>query len=239
MTVFALCVEPGAAAPGMVAGLASRLGLKLFDQRTFELAVAARSDFSDRKLHSYSSGTPLPAALRDIRIEQLASRIREEVLEVVAAGNALIVGWSAIPILRPFEHVPRVLLRAPDRFRHSATMRQFGYQHIGTAQLEVDSTDGLIGRFLQRLYGCDWRAPDNFDLVVDSSRVPARLQLDLVELLVGNATFQDTPEVRTRVAAALDMLRLHEALHPGEGPQPDVEPVPPRPATNASRRYAQ
>ena len=211
MTIVAICIEPGAVETGFAKELANRLNLRLCDLRRFEADIAERSDFGDGKLHSLVHHRS--RRLRNWCVEgtELAARIREEVLQHVIEGDALIVGWSAIPVLRNFEHVAKVMVRAPLRFRHFAAMRQLAYRELGTAELEIDSADALIDRFVQRLFATDWRDPANYDVVLDADRIPATLQVDLVKVLAASDRFQEAPGVRARVEAALEMLRLHES----------------------------
>lgn len=210
MTIVALCIEPGSVESDFPRGLADHLGLRLCDLRRFEYDIAERSDFGDGRLRSHGSRHGGTLAAWDLKGEQLAARIREVVLEHVIDGDALIVGWSAASIVRGFDHIARVMVRAPLRFRQFTAMRQLAYRELGTAELEIDSADSLIDRFVQRLFACDWRDPANYDIVMDADRLPERLQINLFKALIKNERFLGAPGGRAQVEAALDMMRMHE-----------------------------
>jgi cytidylate kinase len=217
MTIVALSIEPGTRGRTFAAALARCLGVALADRRAFERNIAMRSDFGDKKLALFDGGSARFAANWRIREEDLAMRLREEMLQTAAHGNVLIVGWSAAAILRPLRHVACVSVRARQGYRAANIQRQLAFTEIETARLEVESEDALITRFVQRIFSSDWRDPDLYNLVLDGERVNAPLALSIIDLLTKGPQYQENSETRATVDAQLRSLQCQ--------PTSDLQPA--------------
>lgn len=236
MSIIALCIEPGSVGTDHVGALADHLGLKLCDLRRFEVEIAERSDFGDGRLQSRLKRH---SDLWDLRAEQLAARMREEVLQRVVDGDALIVGCSVPPIVRNFPHVARVLVGGRLPFRQMNAMQQLAYRELGTAEIEIHYADTLLDRFIERLFNCDWRDPSHFDLQIDAERVPSALQIKLLQALALSDRFHEGPGVRAQVEAAVDMLRMHEHWSAERGAGREGARVTPKDPAGGGGRYLQ
>lgn len=211
MTVIALAIEPGCPDAALPPDLARRLGLRLLDFRRFERDLAWRSD------SSMSAERPQPVGARagrwQITSPQLGARYAEMVLRSAADGDALIVSWMAPVLLRTVSHVLRVKLGAPAERRAQVLMLQLGYSDIGTARLELASTDSLIARFIARTTGERWGDEGHFDLALNAARTPQELCIRTIAFLAAAPHYRPT-------AAETDVIEneclKYEAEQPGE-----------------------
>jgi hypothetical protein len=213
MAVIALSVEPGTLDRRCPAELAAALGLRLVDLRAFERLIADSG--GDIRINKGCGVGGSPAVDHwAIPSEQLAVRMREQILEDASLGQVLIVGWCAPVILRPVESVVCLAMRAPMMLRESNIMRDLVYSDRWMARMDIECMEASIGAYVRQFFAADWRDPDLFDLVFNIGQTPAAMCAELVEMLARNVQFQETPRSRERLSKLLDTLRQTTAPTP-------------------------
>lgn len=212
MTVLAMLIEPEAYDRHFANEVARAIGVELVDLRQFEHALAERSDYGEGTVHGFIARCSLRGIGCGITSRQLADRIRERTLEIARGGNVLIVGWSVAAILRPFRHVAKVRIHAPMHRREHAVMRRCAYRDVQLARWDIDSADGLIARFLRRLFAAD-PSRHLFDLVVNSERVSSSECLTLICDMLGSPRYRETAAARAELASCIAALELTEQEH--------------------------
>lgn len=174
MKVIALAIEPGSCDASFPKRLAKWMGLRLADYQKFECELAERTDFRQAKV-----SVPLPPIGRPPRSgrqmsmtpAQLNARYVEQVMQTIADGDVLIVGWSAPIIARSLQHVLRVRVGAAPAQRLRGIMKRFAYGDERVADLELQAIDGQICRAVHRMTSTCWRTENHFDLQVNVDRM--------------------------------------------------------------------
>jgi hypothetical protein len=205
MAVVALSIDPYAADPAFPRRLARHLGLGLFDIAAFERDIAERLGGADGDL---MRALGVSASLRAWRMTtvDLAARLKELTLEAALEGNVVINGWTATASLRPVAHVASVNLGASRQHRLAAAQRRMRYAHIGSAELDLDSEDGLYCDLLTQVFGRGWRRPEA-DLVIDTERASETTCFDLIARLTADARCVETPAAENAIQGRLLELR--------------------------------
>jgi hypothetical protein len=198
--------------------MAGNLGLELHDLRSLERAMAEGGDFGDGDVRPVATGfSPLRSYdTWAMTSRQVRMRLEERILGLAARGNALLVGWSAAAVLRPFHHVARVCIRAPLVAREKVVMRTLGYAHPSTARLEIESRDALVARFMRRVFGQDWIEPDLHDLTLSMSALTWGECALILRSLVGMDRYRRSPETLAAILARMEAL--DEVAPPAESP---------------------
>ena len=100
MTVIAMTREIGSLGNDVAAGLAARLGLRMFRSEIVASTVAERLGVETGAVLRYVEGS---ASLRErwqIDRRKLFRYTAEEILRLAQQGNVLIKGWGAATLLR-------------------------------------------------------------------------------------------------------------------------------------------
>lgn len=210
MAIVTLSIESGTFSPGFAAETARALGLRLADFGRVEKDLAERCT-RDGELPSIVARSSTGARCWPVSRCALATRLREEVLETAAAGDVLVVGWLAPTILRSFEHVCRIAIRAPHEHRAGIVQRSLRYSRLEVAALEVEFDDTLIAQFGLCLLGEDCRDVDSYDLVLNAARLTQDQCQRQIRGVVEAAQFQESDSTRAALAAALEQLSLLSA----------------------------
>jgi cytidylate kinase len=210
MTVIALSIEPGALAERFALGLAASMAVELADRRRSECTLAERSDACGGSLPHLVSKW-IPFAKQCGMTQQLWQQTAEETLEIAERGNVIIVGWAAPIVLRYDRAVLRVFIHAPMTMRERNIMQQFAYDDVRMARWEIESKDGLLCRFVRRMFDADWRDPDLYDLVLDAERLTPAVCADMVMRLAECPQYQETIELRADLATRLSAVRQQDA----------------------------
>jgi len=211
MSVVAISIEPNALDRFFARAVAESSGLAVVDLRDFERRLAWRFGAGD--VLSSSPSTPLRrqtsyAGLWTMTRSQLATRLRERILEAAADGNVVILSWCAPAVLQPMRHVARILVRAAPAYRAAVAQRRLSYTHPETARMEIVSEDAAIRDFVQNTFDSHWQDPDAFDLVLNSARMSALQVIQSIEVLTARARSYNEQE--TRVEIVRHLRELHE-----------------------------
>lgn len=217
MSVIALTIESNAQETNFAGTVTEALGLKLIDLRGFERQLAWVPEHEPAALsvrpalRQFHSGD---VSFRAMSRRQLSARMREQLLDVAAEGNVVIVSWCAPVILRRMLHVPRVLVRASTGYRAAITQRHLNYSHRETACLEIESEDAAIERFVRRTFEADWRDPAAFDLIINSECINSLGSVGLMRSLMQCPRFRNEQRSRSEIARLLRTLHDEEQSTP-------------------------
>jgi hypothetical protein len=174
MTVVSLSLEIGAFGEPFAGELAAALGVRLLDLRPLDLSIA--------ELHAFGADRPHCATQPSPVIDDLSVRVAIAALEAANADDVLIVGWSAAAVLAPVSNVTRVCARAPQPWGAWRAVRRVAYDNPRAAQNPAENSEPLFFRIMRGKFGPKWRAPGDFDLIVDAGRLSDRdSQREIVE----------------------------------------------------------
>ncbi len=174
MNVIALAIEPGSCDSRFPKRVARWMGLRLADFQRFECELAQRIDVSRAMANAPLPfiGRPPRAARRlSMSTAQLSARYVEQVMQTIADGDVLIVGWCAPVIARSLQHVLRVRVSASPAQRLRGIMQRYAYRDERIAMLELQSLDGQICRAVHRLTNTCWQTENHFDLQINADRM--------------------------------------------------------------------
>jgi len=136
---------------------------------------------------------------------------RTEVLSLASEGEVLIRGWGATRLLKSVPNILSVRVCAPMAFRVSVMMERLGVDE-DTAQREIRRSDAAHSRTFLRFFQNDWRAAENYDLVLNTSHVApadcAQILLDAAEA----TSFGETEEMHEAMNDMLLSARIDEEL---------------------------
>jgi cytidylate kinase len=209
MTVIALAIEPGALADRFTVGLAASMAIELADRRRSECTLAERSDACGGSLPHFASKW-IPFARQCGMTQQLRQRTAVETLEIAQRGNVIIVGWAAPIVLSLARGVLRVFIHAPMTIRERNIMQQLAYDDVRMARWEIESRDGLLCRFVRRMFDADWRDPSLYDLVLDAEDLSPAVCAEMVRRLAECPQYQDTIKLRGDLAAMSRAVRRQD-----------------------------
>ncbi len=213
MTVVTLCTELGAVDEHFVTQLARSLGTDIVDHRLFERYILDCMDASDGEVFDLVKGQSTMSRHWDMNTRQLARQTSEEILEVAARGNVLIISSAAAAVLRPIRHVLSLRVRAPLDVRLHNVMQRLAYSDVRMAQWEIESVDAAHARYMRRVFDIDWQSPDLYDLVLNTERVPLAQWLEPVRHLARSAQFDVTPASYAALCSRQRALQVQDTEH--------------------------
>jgi cytidylate kinase len=120
-----------------------------------------------------------PAAVELVRPADVRALIRETVVQTAARGKVVIVAHAASYALDPGPHMLRVFVTASPATRQKrvATAEELDEAQAGRA---IKDSDAGRRDYLKRFYSVDPEAPTDYDLVVNTDRVPANEWCEIV-----------------------------------------------------------
>ncbi len=90
--------------------------------------------------------------------------------------SAVFVGRCADYILRDFKHHYRFFIYADDEFRKRRSIERYGSRSLK----ELDAVDKQRKRYYAYYTGQTWGAPQNYDLMINTSHMPLEAAADLI-----------------------------------------------------------
>jgi cytidylate kinase len=182
--VLTLSRELAAGEEGVVAGLAARLGLRVYDRELLEqearLLGLTEADLA--QLDEQPAGLMQrlrPDSLHQRYFETLARLMND----LARQGNVLLVGRGGSRILREHPWAFHVRLVASPRSRARRIMLQRWVREEQARKL-IAQSDARRGRFYEHYFSADWRSPLEYHLTVNGGRLgPAAA--DLIVLAAG------------------------------------------------------
>jgi cytidylate kinase len=214
MTVIAMTREMGSRGRDVALGLADRLGLEIVHHELVEYDLAARLTLPESAVHHFLEG---PASLLErwkIDRSRLSLYTKEEILKLAYCGNVLIRGWGAAQLLRSIGNVLCIRVCAPMRCREDVLLARISsLKDREEARAEIERNDAAHAKVIQRFFKADWRDSEQYDIVLNTERLPIDFCVDQVAQLATLPHFQQSERSRRALADRLIEFRIHDGLY--------------------------
>ncbi len=135
----------------------------------------------------------------------------EDVLEIALEGGVLIRGWGAARLLKSVPNVLSVRVCAPMEIRVEIMRKRLGV-NARTARREIERSDAAHSRTFLRFFESDWRDPEHYDLVLNTSHVDPPTCAEILLDAVANEAFGETAEMREVLSDMLMEERVKAAI---------------------------
>lgn len=137
----------------------------------------------------------------------------DETLKLVESGRvAVLRGWGAVHLLRPVSHVVCVRVCAPFETRVERMMQRLNTDDRGLVESEIRLSEEAHAAITRRHFGVDWQQAENYDLVLNTERVPVDRCVDQIAALLEAPHFQETQESRRIFADLALQTHIRAAL---------------------------
>jgi len=214
MTVIAMTREMGSRGGDVALGLADRLGLEIVHHELVEHDLAARLTLPESAVHHFLEGKASLLERWKIDRSRLSLYTKEEILELACRGNVLIRGWGAAQLLRSIGNVLCIRVCAPMRCREDVLLARISsLKDREEARTEIERNDAAHAKVIQRLFKADWRDSKQYDMVLNTERLPIDFCVDQVAQLAALPNFQQTERSRRALADRLIEFRIHDGLY--------------------------
>ena len=114
-------------------------------------------------------------SLFDSDYRDLVKQLNKTLLAFAKTDNTVIIGRGGFVVLKDYQNVLNVLLRAPLEHRIRNAMQTEQISDILEAEKIVRHSDEVRESFLQTFYTVNSNSAQYFSLVIDTSRVPLHL----------------------------------------------------------------
>lgn len=171
--------------------VARRLGMETSEVEEFDESLSSRLTRLLRHVADVNMGAVMAViteaweprlvgspTLRDPE-QAIALASHNVIQELIRKGNVVIIGRGATLIARDNVAVLRVLVWAETEYR-IATMAGSQLLDHNTARRRVAETDAKYKNYVRHFYGADLTDISNYDLVIDTSRVPPPLAAEMI-----------------------------------------------------------
>ena len=143
------------------------------------------------------------------------SRLDSQTMELVRMLNntirafskhdgTLIIGRGGFVVLQDYQNVLNVFLRAPFDYRVRMVMDTEGVHDILEAEEQVRQSDKARVSFLQIFHDIKPDSPQNFNLVIDTSRIPLHMAASLVIEAARNIDLRKPDPARSTASIEVD-----------------------------------
>ena len=133
-------------------------------------------------------------------------------LTLAAKGNVLIRGWGAVSLLRRVPHVLCVRVCAPMDFRVKVLMKRLNLDSADIASREIAKNEQAHLRSAQNRNVSDWTNATNFDLVLNTERIPITDCVQQVKSLATSDAFSETSQSRSVLTDLMIETRIKNQL---------------------------
>jgi len=196
MSVVAMTREMGSRGKDVAALVAKRLDLEIVHHELVEHDVAEHMGVRESTVHKFLESRPTVKERWTVDKFELALHTAEELLSLAERGDMIIRGWGATRLLRPVSHVLSLRVCAPMRLRVETLMERIGLDDPALAEREIRKNDEAHRRVLWSLFDAEWESPLNYDMVLNTERLPIETCADMVVDLLRRPAFQETSESR-------------------------------------------
>lgn len=127
-------------------------------------------------------------------------------------GGAVIRGWGATHLLRRVGHAVCVRVCAPRELRVRRMMERLHTDDEDLVRKEVDLSDEAHAAIMRRHFGVNCQEGDQYDLTLNTERIPIRECVEEVLKLVRDPAFAETGESRAILENLSLSARVRAAL---------------------------
>lgn len=212
MPVIAMTQETGSQGKEVAAELAEKLGLEIVYHQVIEHRLSEKLHTPEDAIHRILQGKP--RLLERWRTDQavLVTYTAEEVLAVAAKGNVLIRGWGAPWLLRQVAHALCVRIWAPIEYRIKVLKARLGLDDDAIARTLIEENDAARTRTMRALVAGEWDDASEYDLVLNTARVPVSECVRTIMERLGQPAFQETAESRAKLEALSKEAQVRSAV---------------------------
>ncbi len=213
MPVIAMTREMASSGKDIGLGLAEELGLSVIHHELVEHDLADKMHVRESAVHRYLEGKVRLLDRWSLEGKSVALFTAAELFELAEKGNVIIRGWGGPQLLRDVAHVLCLRVCAPLECRIRTLMQRMEIDDEALARREILESDAAHERVLKRIVNIDWRAPELYDLVINTERVPIKEGVALVKHMLAQPSFQETPESRAELRRQKVKAQAQAALN--------------------------
>ena len=147
-------------------------------------------------------------SLFDSDYRELVKQLNRTILAFAKLDNTVIIGRGGFVVLKDYQNVLTVLLRAPLEHRVRNAMQTEQISDIREAEKIVRHSDEVRESFLQTFYNVNANSAQFFSLVIDTSRVPLHMAARWIMEAAQEIDRQKIPPERSSLKADIDPVLL-------------------------------
>ena len=147
-------------------------------------------------------------SLFDSDYRELVKQLNKTILAFAKLDNTVIIGRGGFVVLKDYQNVLNVLLRAPLEHRVRNAMQTEQISDIREAEKIVRHSDEVRESFLQTFYNVNANSAQFFSLVIDTSRVPLHMAARWIMEAAQEIDRQKIPPERSSLKADIDPVLL-------------------------------
>jgi cytidylate kinase len=182
MSVITISREAYSGGTEMAMAIAKDLGYCYVDKQLIGELLSQYGLINFREV--YDSAPSFWEEFNSEKIEQRGLVVRmmnKSILAIAKRGNAVIVGRGGYVTLDGYADVLNVLIRAPFDARVKDAQGNPSYADAKAAEKEVREKDRVRGFFLDSAFKVKSELASDFDLVINSDKVPAEEAIRVIE----------------------------------------------------------
>ena len=168
--IITIAREHGSSGKQIGKVLAEKLNIPFYYKEM--VALAAHESGLDKEFIS-NVNKNAPAVTRNLylssHVVKKAIKAQDEIIrKIVDNGSCVIVGRASDYVLRDYDNVVRIFIKAPFDYRVNRVMEVYK-DDLKQAQKNIKKSDKARASYYRHISGKTWGDPSNYDLVIDSS----------------------------------------------------------------------
>jgi len=212
MALIAMNREMGSLGKDVAVGLEKALGTRIRHHEIIDhLANRARL----RKSHVVSFIEGKQGLFERLTVDQARLQIltADEILSLAESGEPLILrGWGATSLLKDVPHAVRVCVSASRRMRVRRMMQRLDTDDALQVERIVDQNDDAARAVMRRHFHIDPRDVNEYDMSLNTDRLPVERCVDEIVKLVKSDEFRETDESRRILTDIATVYHVRAAL---------------------------
>ena len=199
MPLIAMNREIGSLGKDVANGLEEALGVKIRHHEIID-QLANRARLRKSHVLSFLEGTQ--GLFERLTVDQVALRIltADEILSQAAAGEGLILrGWGATALLKEVPHAVRICVTASRKVRVKRMMERLNADDAAEVERIVDQNDEAARAVMRRHFHIDTRDINEYDLGLNTDRIPVDQCVEKIVSLVKSPQFAETEASRAKL----------------------------------------
>ncbi len=210
MTIVAISRELGSGGNQIGEAVARALGFTFVDREVL-LQAASRYAVQEEKLLQVDERKLSFWERFDDEKRRYLVFIEASIFSFAERGNVVLAGRGAPVMLRGVRHALRVRVTAPLEVR-VGRVREREEIDLKTAQEQVRAYDREQKARIHYLFGVDWTAPENYDLVLNTERMTTEEAVSLLTHAARSQTYQPTPASLQKIRDLSLAVQVRAAL---------------------------
>jgi cytidylate kinase len=200
MPVITISREIGSLGDSIAEKIAQRLGYQLIDKSIIEKIFLQYGMIDFIEVYEQ---TGFWARFNPQRPEMI-KLLNQIILGMAAHGQVVLLGRAGFALLKNYTDALNIRVQAPFSLRTQRLLQSQGFANLAQAEEFIRESDTLRRDFVNSLYSERWDSVSAFDLVIDTSKIPAEQAIDWVEQIVQKMTKIDHQHARTTHSIEVD-----------------------------------